>query len=324
MIREPRRRGIRRRGIWSARRGDVAVRRIETDYLVVGGGASAMAYVDALVVAVPEVECVVVDRRHAPGGHWLDAYPFVRLHQPSANYGVSSRTLGGDRIDTEGANVGLYERATAPPLLQRGRGDRLGAAQRPGAPRVGPVRASRCSAAGRRRWTPAGGCWTRASIRSGSVGSVRVIENDPGRVVVGGTAAGLRPAPPRAVFEGDRTTLQYVTLGYLSWSAALVGIIEAAPLTDAERNALCPPVPFSGRIGDILYQANAALQGIAKRGAVSEIAAWNDATRLNPAWRRRSGIRQPRPPRAARAIPRGVIQVSAGGSVPTSARGERG
>ena len=89
-----------------------AVREIETDYLVVGAGASGMAFVDALV-AEADVDVVVVDRRHRPGGHWLDAYPFVRLHQPSAYYGVASRRLGEDRIDTTGPNAGFYERATA-------------------------------------------------------------------------------------------------------------------------------------------------------------------------------------------------------------------
>ena len=84
----------------------------ETDYLVVGAGASGMAFVDALV-ADSDADVVVVDRRHSPGGHWLDAYPFVRLHQPSANYGVNSRVLGHDRIDETGPNAGFYERATA-------------------------------------------------------------------------------------------------------------------------------------------------------------------------------------------------------------------
>ena len=85
--------------------------RIETDYLVVGAGASGMAFVDALV-AERDVDVVMVDRRHRPGGHWLDAYPFVRLHQPSAVYGVPSRKLGDDRIDETGPNAGFYERAT--------------------------------------------------------------------------------------------------------------------------------------------------------------------------------------------------------------------
>jgi hypothetical protein len=45
------------------------------------------------------------------------AYPFVRLHQPSAFYGVNSRALGTDAIDTVGPNAGFYERATAGELL---------------------------------------------------------------------------------------------------------------------------------------------------------------------------------------------------------------
>lgn len=84
---------------------------IETDYLIVGAGASGMAFADTLV-AHTDAEVVLVDRRPAAGGHWLDAYPFVRLHQPSAYYGVESRPLGDDRIDAHGANAGFYERAS--------------------------------------------------------------------------------------------------------------------------------------------------------------------------------------------------------------------
>jgi hypothetical protein len=92
------------------------MREIETDYLVVGAGASAMAFVDA-ILASSEASVVIVDRRHRPGGHWLDAYPFVRLHQASANYGVDSRPLGTDRIDESGPNAGFYERATAAEIV---------------------------------------------------------------------------------------------------------------------------------------------------------------------------------------------------------------
>ena len=42
----------------------------------------------------------------------MHAYPFVRLHSPSAYYGVSSLPLGEDRIDHVGENAGFYERAT--------------------------------------------------------------------------------------------------------------------------------------------------------------------------------------------------------------------
>ena len=91
------------------------MREIETDYLVVGAGATGMAFVDTLI-AESDADVVMVDRRHRPGGHWLDAYPFVRLHQPSANYGVNSRILGNDRVDESGLNAGFYERATAPEI----------------------------------------------------------------------------------------------------------------------------------------------------------------------------------------------------------------
>jgi len=83
---------------------------IEADYLVIGAGATAMAFVDTLV-SETDSTVVIVDRNDSPGGHWNSAYPFVRLHQPSAYYGVNSRRLGGDTIDSAGLNKGYYELA---------------------------------------------------------------------------------------------------------------------------------------------------------------------------------------------------------------------
>jgi hypothetical protein len=85
--------------------------KLEADYLVVGAGAMGMAFVDTLI-AETDATVVMVDRHHQPGGHWNMAYPFVRLHQPSAGYGVNSRALGSDAIDHSGWNKGLYELAT--------------------------------------------------------------------------------------------------------------------------------------------------------------------------------------------------------------------
>jgi hypothetical protein len=86
---------------------------LEADYLVVGAGAAGMAFTDALLDHA-DVSVVMVDRRHGVGGHWLDAYPFVRLHQASAFYGVASTLLGEGRIQADGPEAGLHERATAP------------------------------------------------------------------------------------------------------------------------------------------------------------------------------------------------------------------
>ena len=87
------------------------MRTLETDYLVVGGGLVGMGFTDSLV-AHSDADVVIVDRRHRPGGHWNDAYPFVRLHLPSATYGVGSRRLGTDAKQENGPEAGLYERAT--------------------------------------------------------------------------------------------------------------------------------------------------------------------------------------------------------------------
>jgi hypothetical protein len=85
-------------------------RALEADYVIVGAGAVAMAFADTLLTDT-EASIIMVDRRHKPGGHWNDSYPFVRLHGPSINYGVNSRPLGTGRIDEVGLNKGLHELA---------------------------------------------------------------------------------------------------------------------------------------------------------------------------------------------------------------------
>lgn len=89
---------------------------IDADYLVVGAGATAMAFVDTLLTE-SDARIAMVDRRHRPGGHWNDAYPFVCLHQPSATYGVNSRELGGWIKDEIGLNAGFYGLASGLEVL---------------------------------------------------------------------------------------------------------------------------------------------------------------------------------------------------------------
>jgi len=83
---------------------------VDVDYLVIGAGATGMAFTDALIDHA-DVTVALVDRRHAVGGHWLEAYPFVRLHQSSTFYGVASTLLGGGRLQQHGPESGLHERA---------------------------------------------------------------------------------------------------------------------------------------------------------------------------------------------------------------------
>jgi hypothetical protein len=87
-----------------------------TDYLIIGSGAVGMAFADTLFHETDH-RLVIVDRHHSPGGHWNDAYPFIRLHQPSAYYGVNSKPLGANTKDASGLNAGMYERATSAELV---------------------------------------------------------------------------------------------------------------------------------------------------------------------------------------------------------------
>jgi hypothetical protein len=88
----------------------MVTRSVDTDYLVIGAGAAGMAFADALIDHA-DVHVTLVDRRHAAGGHWLDAYPFVQLHQASVFYGVASTVLGTGAVQTRGPEAGLQERA---------------------------------------------------------------------------------------------------------------------------------------------------------------------------------------------------------------------
>ena len=89
---------------------------IDTDYLVVGAGAVGMAFVDTLIEH-SDADVVMVDRRPGAGGHWLDAYPFVQLHQPSGFYGVDSTSLGHGAFEPADDEPGSSERASGPEIV---------------------------------------------------------------------------------------------------------------------------------------------------------------------------------------------------------------
>ena len=90
------------------------MKKMATDYLIIGSGAVGLAFADTLLDEAPDVHITIVDRHGKPGGHWNDAYSFVALHQPSAFYGVNSMALGNDRKDTIGVNKGFFELASGP------------------------------------------------------------------------------------------------------------------------------------------------------------------------------------------------------------------
>ena len=421
---------------------------IETDYLVVGAGASGMAFVDTLL-SLTDARVVLVDREPRPGGHWLHAYPFVRLHQPSAYYGVPSRRLGEDRIDTEGVNAGFYERARSDEICAyfgavlddlvaggrvtflgssdyRGRDGEAHVVVSLGSGDVTTVRAKKLVDAtyvqseipsrhtpsfavdgqvrllpphdlvdaevdagvtvlgagktamdtvawlldegvdpGRIRWVKPRDAWLfersfmqpldlvssymqmqaswvraaasatdgahfarlleddgvfvrldgdvepgmfrGATISRGELEALRSVEDvarlgkaralEPDRVVLEGgdlpsrprelyvdcTARGVAFTDRRPVFDHERITLGYVTIGITPWSAATVAAVEAMRADDDEKNRLCPPLVWSGRTADLLELARDGMTGLTARAAEPDLAAWNEGCRLNPA-----------------------------------------
>ena len=87
-----------------------------TDYLIIGAGAMGLAFADELLTRT-DATMTIVDKRAAPGGHWNDAYAFVKLHQPAIFYGVESLSMGRDRVETCGPNKGFMELAEGPEIL---------------------------------------------------------------------------------------------------------------------------------------------------------------------------------------------------------------
>lgn len=89
------------------------MRHAETDYLIIGAGATGLAFADTLI-AESGAHVTLIDRHGKPGGHWNDAYAFVTLHQPSSFYGVASMELGSGLKDPIGLNRGMAELASGP------------------------------------------------------------------------------------------------------------------------------------------------------------------------------------------------------------------
>jgi hypothetical protein len=89
---------------------------LEADYVLIGAGACGMSFAD-VILTESDRTLVIVDKHAQPGGHWNESYSFVRLHQPSAYYGVNSRSLGRQERDTKGPNAGLFELATGGQVL---------------------------------------------------------------------------------------------------------------------------------------------------------------------------------------------------------------
>jgi hypothetical protein len=129
---------------------------------------------------------------------------------------------------------------------------------------------------------------------------------DGDRVYVDCTARGLPSPPRRPVFERDRITLQYVTIGFAPWSAATIGAVEARHGDDTERNRLCPPVVFTGDVADFLDLAYSGMTGLVARASDPALGEWTEGSRLNPAKGAAAHLEDPRVPAAFETLIGGI------------------
>jgi len=100
----------------------MTVEELVTDYLIIGAGAMGMGFLEEIIVNSSNIQAIIVDTRNKPGGHWNDAYSFVRLHQPAITYGNNSRNLGvgGHDLATKSQILSHFEMCLAD-LIETGR-----------------------------------------------------------------------------------------------------------------------------------------------------------------------------------------------------------
>jgi len=95
------------------------------------------------------------------------------------------------------------------------------------------------------------------------------------------SAKGLAPKPLRPVFDGERMTLQMVRVCQPTFSAALIGWVEAHRDDDAVKNELCRPVPGPDLAIDWLRTRLADSANNARWSREPDLMAWLARTRLN-------------------------------------------
>jgi hypothetical protein len=179
------------------------------DYLVVGAGAMGMAFTD-VILSDTDATVALVDRYGRPGGHWTCAYPHVRLHQPSAFYGVNSRELGTSSRDVAGWNAGLNELASGAEVVAY----------------FDQVMNQQFLASGRVEYLPmtdhlgSGDIRSRATGRTRTINGAKIVDATYMNVTVPSmrppayaVADGITCVPPNALGSLDHTPSEYVVVG---------------------------------------------------------------------------------------------------------------
>ncbi len=96
------------------------------------------------------------------------------------------------------------------------------------------------------------------------------------------SAAGIPTLPSTTVFAGDRITLQWVRTCQPTFSAALIGFVEARFDDDDVKNRICTPIVPPTVPRDWLRMFQVELANRAELNAHPEIGEWLATARLDP------------------------------------------
>jgi hypothetical protein len=107
------------------------------------------------------------------------------------------------------------------------------------------------------------------------------IPTSPSHVHVDCTAYGFRSVEPRTIFEQGRITPQSFMGGFVSFSSALIGYVEATRQDLAEKNRLCVPTRAPDKPIDWIRSYYGGLTANRIHSAESDVNAWIDTSRLS-------------------------------------------
>lgn len=96
------------------------------------------------------------------------------------------------------------------------------------------------------------------------------------------SAAGIPARPTTPVFDGERITLQWVRACQPTFSAALIGHVEATVDDEREKNLLCPPIAPPTVPLDWLRMFRTSFETRDRWRSRAELEDWIATTRLDP------------------------------------------
>jgi hypothetical protein len=98
------------------------------------------------------------------------------------------------------------------------------------------------------------------------------------------SAAGIPSRSSKPIFDGDRITLQWVRTCQPTFSAALIGHVEATFDDEDEKNRVCRPIQPTGPL-DWLRMLAVQLDNRRAVDPYPQLQAWLTGTRLDPFWK---------------------------------------